>query len=496
MKDRKNIIIPLIFLFVPFFTCFVYAHIHGNGLGNIFFPNSKWNDELFYYKQVETIVKYAYPRGYFGYNENRAILLSFSDWSPATYLPWAFFGMLFGWSLAAPVVYNIIMMSIALLLFALLVKPDIKKAALMLVFYCTCTIYARYMLSIMPETACQALVIIEYAIAINFADKPSKAKLVWMTVIAFFLVLIRPYMILLLALPAFYSFKVFGCRAGVPVCLSGAASMAGYALFSKYLQAAYFGEFFLTEMLQGRGGFGDWFPVVVRMVTDGVTDEYKYIKQFAIDGMAQGGYLLVNFTILALLIICCVKPGFNKQYLPIYVIMTVSFVMMSFSVMYDLTDGTKHLLVFIIVGILLIAMAEDKYYIKCAIMLAVLLYVFVFGKVDHYEYDLPVRTVEAEKKLSYWQDIFSEKLELNYSKIPDFENNIAWDSEADYSVMYPLPAGMGISCVQTGYMYYNFDDLKSRYILTTSDGAIASLCADKHYKKLGEYENAVVYQRY
>ena len=39
---------------------------------------SQWNDELFYFKQVEAIINYGFPRGYYGFNESKALSLSFA----------------------------------------------------------------------------------------------------------------------------------------------------------------------------------------------------------------------------------------------------------------------------------------------------------------------------------------------------------------------------------------------------------------------------------
>ena len=62
---------------LPLVCCLVYCGVQGRSLGEVYPPCSEWNDELFYYKQVEGIVNYGYPQGYFGFNESHALKLSF-----------------------------------------------------------------------------------------------------------------------------------------------------------------------------------------------------------------------------------------------------------------------------------------------------------------------------------------------------------------------------------------------------------------------------------
>ena len=55
---------------LPLLCCAITCAIHGYGIGDIYLPASDWNDELFYYKQVESMLEYGYPQGYFGFNES------------------------------------------------------------------------------------------------------------------------------------------------------------------------------------------------------------------------------------------------------------------------------------------------------------------------------------------------------------------------------------------------------------------------------------------
>ena len=78
----------LLMALLPVVCCLVTCAMQGKAIGEVYLPTSEWNDELFYFKQVEGIVNYGYPRGYFGFNESHALKLSFAAWSPVLVFPW------------------------------------------------------------------------------------------------------------------------------------------------------------------------------------------------------------------------------------------------------------------------------------------------------------------------------------------------------------------------------------------------------------------------
>ena len=89
----------------------------GKTLFDVYLPASPWNDERFYYKLTEGVLSHGVPQGYFGFNESHGRLLSFAAWSPILLLFWVIYGLLFGWNLLAPMIANLLMMSLALVAF-------------------------------------------------------------------------------------------------------------------------------------------------------------------------------------------------------------------------------------------------------------------------------------------------------------------------------------------------------------------------------------------
>lgn len=49
---------------LPVVCCLVRTAAEGRSIGQVYLPASEWNDELFYFKQVEGIVNYGFPRGF------------------------------------------------------------------------------------------------------------------------------------------------------------------------------------------------------------------------------------------------------------------------------------------------------------------------------------------------------------------------------------------------------------------------------------------------
>ena len=127
---------------LPLGCCFMKCMSYGISISDIYLPNSLyiiWNDEVSYFKQIEGAVRYGLPQGYFGYNESRALSLSFGPWSPVLMIFYYVWGKIFGWTVMSPVLCNLCLMSVAMFLFAVLVKPKKMQAfaigGLFAVFY-------------------------------------------------------------------------------------------------------------------------------------------------------------------------------------------------------------------------------------------------------------------------------------------------------------------------------------------------------------------------
>lgn len=153
-KNREKAAIVVMWGIFPFILCLLYCAAEGISLNDIFLPSSYWNDELYYYKQVEGILGNGLPRGYFGFNESSGIYLSFAAWSPVLLAVWCVWGLLFGWNYLSPVICNLICVMFAMAVFALVAKRCRRQSAVIFILLALFKPFPRFILSGMPEAVC------------------------------------------------------------------------------------------------------------------------------------------------------------------------------------------------------------------------------------------------------------------------------------------------------------------------------------------------------
>ena len=250
-RDKRYLLLVKAVLMgiLPILCCLVTCAAQGKTIGDVYLPNSEWNDELFYFKQVEGIVHYGYPQGYFGFNESHALKLSFAAWSPVLVFPWVVWGLLFGWNLLSPILCNILLLTAAMVLFVCLVKPSWRQLGVLTLLFCLYTHFVRYMLSAMPEIICMSLLILFYAIAVNYLNREKTYKLVLLFLLGSVLTLMRPYMLLFLLLPVYFWVRKAGWKGLLGSLGVIAVVGAGYAMTKRYLGAEYFTPLFFAGAL-------------------------------------------------------------------------------------------------------------------------------------------------------------------------------------------------------------------------------------------------------
>lgn len=527
---------------LPLLCCLVTCISQGKGIGDVYLPMSEWNDELFYFKQVEGIVNFGYPQGYFGFNESHALKLSFAAWSPVLVFPWILWGLLFGWNLMSPVLCNIFLLTLAAVLFMVLVRPTWKQTGILALLFCLYTPFSRYMLSGMPEVICFSMLIIFYAIAISYLEKESRGKLVWMLLLSGLLVLMRPYMLLFMLLPLFFWIRKSKWK-GVLGSFAVLAFVGGiYVLIKHYLGAEYFTPLFFTDWIttfftEGIGaGIHNFFGKLYWMGKAFLQHTVEGFRSGLASGAFFGGYLVVMAVLLwqsfADFRKLHGKPGKRKadkessddgqaddrrtddskadakrrNRLIIEGHLAFCFVGMLFALllMYKLTEGSKHLLTFLAVSVFVISLMETKFYKKAVLVGAVFAYLYTFMAVEPYDYQVPFAEEERKEQLALWSEAFDENLALKEEQTPNYENVVIWvlsdmvdgkSAAAKWQVLYALPEGFGISCCEAAYVTEHFDTLQSRYIATPSGGTVDEMCLEAGYREIYRDKDMVCYER-
>lgn len=501
---------------LPFLCCIVYCAAQGRTIGQVYLPGSEWNDELFYYKQVEGIVNFGYPQGYFGFNESHALKLSFAAWSPVLVFPWILWGMLFGWNLMSPIWCNIFLMTLCCFLFVWLVRPTWKQLGILTFLFCLYTPFVRYMLSGMPEVICFAMLILFYGGVINYLGREKNWKLILLIVMSGVMTLMRPYLLLFLLLPLFFWVKKSRWKGAVGSLLTLAAVLGIYACIKHYLGAEYFAPLFFTDWVTG--GLRYTLAKLYYMGKDFLGHTLQGFRTGLASGAFFGGYLVM----MAVLIIQSLRDliGIRRQRrevvtVPADVVRTqknmliveghlaFSFVAMLFALllMYKLTEGSKHLLTFMAAGLFIIALMETRFYKKAVLVGAVFAFFYTYKAVDPYDYQVPFVTQERQMQLEEWTGAFEELLSLS-EEAPSFENVVMWvfsdeidghSENMEWQLLYGLPKGFGISCCMPEYVIQNFDSLQCRYVATPDGGRIDGMCHDAGCRELYRSGSLVLY---
>lgn len=524
--DKRYMVLlkAVLLALLPFLCCVVYCAAQGRTIGQVYLPDSEWNDELFYFKQVEGIVNFGYPQGYFGFNESHALKLSFAAWSPVLVFPWILWGLLFGWNLMSPIWCNLFLMTLCCFLFAWLVRPTWKQLGILAFLFCLYTPFVRYMLSGMPEVICFSMLILFYGISINYLEKEKNWKLVLLIAMSGVMTLMRPYLLLFLLLPLFFWVKKSRWKGAVGSLLIMAGVLGAYACIKHYLGAEYFAPLFFTDWVTAffeQGFFGGLRYTLAKLYYMG-KDFLGHTMQGFRTGLASGaffgGYLVVMAVLIVQSLSDCVKVRrrhregavssgnedrrqWNMLIVEGHLAFCFAAMLFALLLMYKLTEGSKHLLTFMAAGLFIVALMETKFYKKAVLVGAVFAYLYTYKAVDPYDYQVPFVTLERQMQLEEWTGTFEKLLPMS-KEAPGFENVVMWvfNDEIDgqiknleWQLLYGLPEGFGISCCMPDYVMQNFDLLKCRYMATLSGGRIDGMCHDAGYKELYRSGSLVLY---
>ena len=554
-EDRRATLLKALLLaLVPLLCCVAYCAAQGRWIWEVYLPSSQWNDELFYYKQVEGILSHGYPQGYFGFNESHALKLSFAAWSPVLVFPWVIWGLLFGWNLASPVLCNIFLLSLACFLYVWLVRPSWRQLVMVALLFGLYNNFARYMLSGMPEAICFAMVILFYGAAVNYLRRRKNYKLVVLFAMSCTMTLMRPYLILFLLLPCWL--WILGSRRGRWLRGLGSAAILGatlglYGAINHYLGAEYITPLFYTDWIQAffrQGVLGGLRFTFEKLLTKG--GEYMaYAKQglrtVNTTGAVYAGYLLCLF---ALAVQCAGDwaayrrsskgldrssgkgldrhPGEDLDRHPgagdspqgaaagwavarAHLAFCFLTMLPALLLMYKTIEGSRHLLTFMAALIFLIPLAEKGAWRRTACVAACLgaafAYLYIYRAADPYDYQVAYMQEERRASLEEWERVFDESLALDREDVPNYGNVVIWvqnDVIEDvpvytaWQLLYMLPEGFGINCCTRDYVLEHVGSLRSRYLCGPVGGEIERLCEENGYRQLYTDGEMALYEIY
>ena len=192
----------------------------------------------------------------------------------------------------------------------------------------------------------------------------------------------------------------------------------------------------------------------------------------------------------------------NKLFVEGHFIIVMFGMFSALVLMYKLTEGSKHFLTFLALGVFLLALYHGKYYIENIIIVLTFVFFFMIKANSQYDYEVPFKNEVIEAKTIEWQQAFDENIKIDEDTL-SFDNVVIWNfvdvkDGTSYPIkwqyLYMLPKGVGISCCEPQYVKDNFDSLKSKYIVTLTGSETDILCCEKGKNLLHADEDLSFYE--
>ena len=496
-------------VFLPLLRCIFDCLKTGNSIKEIYLPSSWLNDELIYYKEVEGMVHYGMPLGYFGYSENHAVIGTLSVWSPMLLMPWYLWGILFGWNMLSPIWCNIVLLMLAMGIFYLLVKPDWKQTLWISVFYRLFLYFTRYALSATVDIPVYAFLIVVLGLIYSVRKRFSYKKLAALYMVCTVLTLMRPYFILLSMIPGYLwyrkSKKSLGIGAGIFLL-----QLAAYFAMSHYFCSPYFDGQSLLQL--------DWMKMFFEEGFKAGLKNFLYI--FLSSWNTYLGYLgsslnvgdsrmgnagimyAVVFGLFCYKLVLAVRKKeqeeiiWNGFWAAYYVIMFFAAVYL-----FGIDSGQRHFLCFTVIGLFVFAIdGIDRR--RMVLLSMMMVYFFVLNTTEGgYAWTLPYVDSNVQEELTKGETVLQNAIEL--TDTISYDNTIVWvfDDVVDekivhskWQMLYALPPGMGINVYLLENIRGDLSNIRSKYIFVAENGRTDQRCQEIGAKKLAEYGDSVIYQ--
>ncbi len=496
-------------VFLPLLCCITYCLKTGNSIRDIYLPASQWNDEIIYYKEVEGMLHYGMPLGFFGYSENHALVGSLSVWSPVLLVPWYLWGLLFGWNMLSPFWCNIVLLMLAMGIFYLQVKPGWKQILWITIFYSVFLHFTRYALSAQVEVPVYALLIVCLGFIYSLKKSFSRKKLIGIYLICTILTLMRPYLVLLSCIPGYYLYRKNRKHAGTGI---------GIILLQLILYFA-MTHYFCSPYLNGQSlvGFA-WLKIFFEEGFKAGLKNFLYIflsswntyMGYIGSSLAYGSSYAENagimFAVMFGIFSYKLYQAFcrkDKEALLWNGFWVAYFVIMFLAVIYlfGIASGQKHTLCFAVLGLFILAI-DGLEVRKMAGLTLLMAYLFVFSTADGgYAWGIPYVDINVQGELQKGEAALKDSIEL--TDTISYDNTVVWvfydvvDGQivhSNWQMLYALPPGMGINMCLLEEMLFDLSNVQSKYIFMPANGRIEEWCQEIGARKLAEYGGSVIYQ--
>ncbi|MBD5551383.1 MAG: hypothetical protein HDQ96_09415 [Lachnospiraceae bacterium] len=507
-ENRKRLWLAAVFGCLPLLLCILYCTAYGGSLSNVYLPASYWNDELFYYKQTEGILRAGYPWGYFGFNESYARVCSFGVWNPLLFFPWVVWG-LFQWGLYAPILCNLVCATVGMVVFAWLARPKRGQALSVLVLVSVLTPFPRFILSSVAEAFLMSMILVYMGLSYAYAREKKNRYFNLILCLTTFLTIMRPYFCLL-TLWTGLSFSKRNIRECLKPVGSAGLGLAGYYLMNYWLSAPYLFQHiaggFIEVMRQE--GMVEGIRAFNTQTWEAILSLFQLLKGALRYGL-QGGCLYGVFGLLGVTFLLIMwqehRKGHREGVRQAAGIAFVFTIMMAAVVyMYNIHNGDRHLLTFILLGILFLGMYSDgKLSVGLKIFLTmVMAFFFLIRPGVDYDRSVPFEEETLKLEIDELTEILESRMKLSDGL--SWDNTVIWlaydivDGEIvteQWQQLYALPAGFGINYCSQTYVMEHFNDIRSRYIAAVPGGEVEEKLMERGAMFLGGNKNISIWDR-
>lgn len=166
-KQYADRLFLIFFLLTPLIAAALFCLRDGKTILDLYLPLGGWSDEITYYKQIEGILSHGMPKGYFGYNQSRAMIGPLGVWGIVPLIPYVIWGFFFGWNYLSPIYANLFWCTLSLLCVCLILRPRKRWMAMLSLFWIANPFLNRYIVSGVVEASVTAQLLIVTACGIR-----------------------------------------------------------------------------------------------------------------------------------------------------------------------------------------------------------------------------------------------------------------------------------------------------------------------------------------
>lgn len=495
------------YIIIFFLLVGIYCYVRDRRMfWNIFPPAGQWNDEVFYYKQIESMIKYGFPRGYFGYNESHAQMLTFGPWNLFLLLPYVIVGKVLGWNYFMPVLVNILMFASAIFIFAKVSGATVKERILIYCIYGAFGIIFRYILSGMVESIafsiCLVIISLVYKLERNFINKKIQ-PVVWVILfLCFIATVMRPYFIILFSYPLYFSIVRKKREEIIGTSVLAIMGMLVYFGVNKYLCAPYFTpiiDLSFIDVIRENGLLAGVYDIVSRF-----GNGMRQIKGFLFNMIADGQSVLTGkiylFFLLEMvfLIFLFIKGIKTKQVRPAQAIRVITIgvffaMLVAVVIFYHAGVGVRHLLICLIIGtiVLILGEGENKKF-SYTVVITMCIVGLLFEYDDNIK-DIPYKTIEWNSVIAESEEVLHKCIDIDLDVVDYWDNTVAYEPGVPYNDLYGMPAGVGIQFDFDDYLLDAGEPVSSRYLMVVPGGELSRCLTGLNAELLGSTERFEVF---